>query len=57
MSFTRLQVPIVVLHIIGDEENAQEIYPSKPKFAEDIINGSFWIIGGQHFVVAAREAV
>ena len=57
MSFTRLQVPIVVLLIVGDEENAQRIYPSKSKFLEDIMNGSFWIIGGQHSVVAAREAV
>ena len=57
MSFTRLRVPIVVLPIVGDKENAQRIYSSKPKFPEDIINGSFWIIGGQHSVVAAREAV
>ena len=57
MSFTRLQVPIVVLPIVGDEENAQTIYPSKPRFPEDIMNGSFWIIEGQHSVVAAREAV
>ena len=57
MSFTRLQVPTVVLPIVGDEENAQRIYHSKLKFVEDIINGSFWIIGGQHSVVAAREAV
>ena len=27
MSFTRLRVPIVVLPIVGDEENAQTIYP------------------------------
>ena len=57
MSFTRLRVPIVVLPIVGDEESAQTIYPSKPRFPEDIMNGSFWIIGGQHSVVAAREAV
>ena len=55
MSFTRLRVPIVVLPIVGDEENAQTIYPSKPRFPEDIMNGSFWIIGGQHSVVAARK--
>ena len=57
MSFTRLRVPTVVLPIVGDEENAQTIYPSKPRFPEDIMNGSFWIIGGQHSVVATREAV
>ena len=57
MSFIRLRVPIVVLPILGDEENVQMIYPSKPRFPEDIMNGSFWIIGGQHSVVAAREAV
>ena len=57
MSFTRLRVPIVVLPIVGDEENAQTIYPSKPRFPEDIMNGSFWIIRGQHSVVAAREAI
>ena len=57
MSFTRLRVPIVVLPIVGDEENAQTIYPSKPRFPKDIINGSFWIIEGQHSVVAACEAV
>ena len=52
-----MRVPIVVLPIVGDEENAQTIYPLKPRFLEDIMNGSFWIIGGQHSVVAAREAV
>ena len=57
MSFTRLRVPIVVLPIVGDKENAQTIYPSKPRFPKDIMNGSFWIIGGQHSIVAAREAV
>ena len=41
MSFSRLGVPIVVLPIVGDEENAQTIYPSKPRFLEDIMNGSF----------------
>ena len=57
MSFTRLRVPILVFPVVGDEKNAQTIYPLKPRFLEDIMNGSFWIIRGQHSVVAAREAV
>ena len=48
MSFTRLRVPIVVLPIVGDEENAQATYPLKPRFLKDIMNSSFWIIRGQH---------